>query len=99
MKSYPPKSKKSSGSSKQKPFSRNRTIEKRLPPTLNSMIELLKRSEIKLNKEQIHQLWTFHNLLRARNTDQELTRIIGFEPIIIKHYVDCMIVGKFLELP
>ena len=63
------------------------------------MIELLKRSEIKLNKEQIHQLWTFHNLLRARNTDQELTRIIGFEPIIIKHYVDCMIVGKFLELP
>ena len=37
--------------------------------------------------------------LRARNTDQELTRIIGFEPIIIKHYVDCMIVGKFLELP
>lgn len=63
------------------------------------MIELLRRSEIKLNKEQIHQLWTYHNLLRARNTDQELTRIIGFEPIIIKHYVDCMIVGKFLELP
>ncbi len=63
------------------------------------MIELLKRSEIKLNKEQTHQLWTFHNLLRARNTDQELTRIIGFEPIIIKHYVDCMIVGKFIDLP
>jgi len=63
------------------------------------MIELLKRSDIKLNKEQTHQLWTYHNLLRARNTDQELTRIIGFEPIVIKHYVDCMIVGKFIEIP
>lgn len=99
MKSYPSKSKRPPAPKKGKPHFSKREQEKRLPPTLNSMIELLRRSEIKLNKEQIHQLWTYHNLLRARNTDQELTRIIGFEPIIIKHYVDCMIVGKFLELP
>lgn len=70
-----------------------------MPPTLNSMIDLLRRSEIKLNKEQIGQLWSYHNLIRARNADRELTRIIGFEPMIIKHYVDSMIVGKFFELP
>lgn len=87
------------GPKKGKPHFKQRPVETRLPPTINSMIELLRRSDIKLNKEQTHQLWSYHNLLRARNTDQELTRIIGFEPIIIKHYVDCMIVGKFLELP
>ncbi|MSP19344.1 MAG: 16S rRNA (guanine(527)-N(7))-methyltransferase RsmG [Bdellovibrionales bacterium] len=81
------------------PNNRKKAEEVRLPPTLNSMLELLRKSEIRLSKEQVTQLWTFHNLLRARNTDQELTRIIGFEPIIIKHYVDSMIVGKFIELP
>jgi 16S rRNA (guanine527-N7)-methyltransferase len=99
MKSYPPKSKKSGGPKKGKNNFKKSTSETRLPPTLNSMIELLRRSDIKLNKDQTHQLWSYHNLLRARNTDQELTRIIGFEPIVIKHYVDCMIVGKFLEIP
>ncbi|MBM4304233.1 MAG: 16S rRNA (guanine(527)-N(7))-methyltransferase RsmG [Deltaproteobacteria bacterium] len=99
MKSYPSKSRRSDAPKKEKPRFSKREEERRLPPTLNSMIELLRRSEIKLNKEQIHQLWSYHNLLRARNTDQELTRIIGFEPIIIKHYVDCMIVGKFLAIP
>ena len=99
MKSYSSKSRRSPAPKKGKPHFSKKEQENRLPPTLNSMIELLRKSEIKLNKEQIHQLWTYHNLLRARNTDQELTRIIGFEPIIIKHYIDCMIVGKFLELP
>lgn len=79
--------------------SRFRPTEKKIAPTLQSMIALIRKSDIKLNKEQIDQLWRYHNLIRNRNQDRELTRIIGFEPMIIKHYVDSMIVGKFFPLP
>lgn len=60
---------------------------------------LMQKAEIDLNREQMNQLWAFHNLLRQRNDDRDLTRIIGFEPIIIKHYIDSMIVGKYYNLP
>jgi 16S rRNA (guanine527-N7)-methyltransferase len=63
------------------------------------MDKILRKSGIQLNDVQLDQLWLYHGLLRKRNQDQELTRIIGFEPMVIKHYVDCMIVGKFWQLP
>jgi 16S rRNA (guanine527-N7)-methyltransferase len=63
------------------------------------MAELIAKSGIQLNREQLDQLWRYHNLIRKRNQDRELTRIIEFEAMVIKHYVDCMIVGKFFTLP
>jgi len=69
------------------------------PPSPQRMAQMLEKSGIRLNHEQLNQLWRYHNLIRERNQDRELTRIIGFEPMVIKHYVDCMIVGKFLTLP
>jgi len=68
-------------------------------PGPQRMAEMLKQSDIELNQGQLDQLWRYHNLIRKRNQDRELTRIIGFEPMVIKHYVDCMIVGKFVTLP
>ena len=63
------------------------------------MNQLLVKSGIELTRRQLEQLWRFHNLIRNRNHDRELTRIIGFENVIIKHYVDCMTVGDLFELP
>ena len=68
-------------------------------PSIQQMAKMLERSQIKLNQQQLDQLWRYHNLIRRRNQDRELTRIIGFEPMVIKHYVDCMIIGKFFNLP
>lgn len=48
---------------------------------------------------QFKRLWDYHNWLRHRNDDRELTRIINFEAVVIKHYVDCLIVGDLIELP
>ncbi len=73
--------------------------QKRLAPTIESMLYLLKGADIKLSREQADQLWRYHNLLRKRNFDRDLTRIIGFEPMVIKHYIDCMIVGKYFPFP
>lgn len=69
------------------------------PPSQAAMVEMLSKAGISLNKTQQDQLWKYHQLIRKRNTDRELTRIIGFEPMVIKHYVDCMIVPRFWSLP
>jgi 16S rRNA (guanine(527)-N(7))-methyltransferase RsmG len=63
------------------------------------MTELLIKSGITLNQDQLDRLWRYHNLIRNRNQDRELTRIIEFEAMVVKHYVDCMIVGKYFTLP
>jgi len=52
-----------------------------------------------LNPGQLDQLWRFDQLLRARNHDRDLTRLIEFESVIVKHYVDSMFVGRLIELP
>jgi 16S rRNA (guanine(527)-N(7))-methyltransferase RsmG len=60
---------------------------------------MLRKSGIRLSEDQLEQLWRYHNLLRLRNVGNELTRLIGFETIVVKHYVDCLIVGNFIRLP
>ena len=54
---------------------------------------------MELTAGQLKQLWAYHNLLRARNHDRDLTRLIGFETIAVKHYLDSLVVGELVELP
>ncbi len=68
-------------------------------PTIEGLEKKLKRSGIALSTNQLNQLWRYHNLMRDRNQDRELTRLIGFDTIVTKHYVDCMIVGELFNLP
>ncbi len=37
-------------------------------------------------------------MLRERNQDRDLTRLIGFETIVTKHYIDCLLIGKMYPL-
>lgn len=71
----------------------------RRPPTKEYLVELLARANIVLSRPQVEQLWRYHALLRDNNHDRDLTRIVGFENIVIKHYVDCMVVGQLVDLP
>ena len=63
------------------------------------MSALLERSGITLTASQLGQLWRFDQLLRERNDDRDLTRLIEFESVVIKHYVDCLFVGRLVRLP
>jgi 16S rRNA (guanine527-N7)-methyltransferase len=63
------------------------------------MGELLADSGIRPTQQQLEQLWRFHRMLRERNAADDLTRLVGFESIVVKHYVDCWIVGDLFELP
>ena len=60
---------------------------------------MLERAGIHLRPAQLAQLWKFHGMLRKRNAADDLTRLVGFESIVIKHYVDSMIVGSMIRLP
>jgi 16S rRNA (guanine527-N7)-methyltransferase len=37
--------------------------------------------------------------LRLRNRDRDLTRLIGFQSIVERHYIDCLIVKQLILLP
>lgn len=63
------------------------------------MAKILNKSQIHLSDTQLKLLWRYHNWIRNRNQDRDLTRIVGFNAMIIKHYVDSMIVGNYWTLP
>ncbi|MET0386726.1 MAG: 16S rRNA (guanine(527)-N(7))-methyltransferase RsmG [Polyangiales bacterium] len=72
---------------------------RRPAPSLERMRALLDRGGISLKTDQLDRLWRFDQLLRRRNQDRDLTRLIEFETVVVKHYVDCMYVTKLIELP
>jgi 16S rRNA (guanine(527)-N(7))-methyltransferase RsmG len=73
--------------------------ERELPETRESLERLLREAGIVLESARIDQLWTFHTLLRAHNEDFDLTRIRSFRDIVVKHYIDCLLVPTLVRLP
>jgi 16S rRNA (guanine527-N7)-methyltransferase len=52
-----------------------------------------------LEGRALDQLWAYHGMLRAANAELNLTRIHNFEAMVLKHYVDSLIVLRHVELP
>lgn len=71
--------------------------ERGLSPGLPALREWFNRSRVLLSEKQIQQLWQYHNLLRKRNAEYDLTRIYQFDNMVQKHYVDCVLVAKMME--
>ena len=67
-------------------------------PSFQYLDKLLRQSKIQLNQNQLENLWRFHKLLRENNKDHDLTRLIKFETIVTKHYVDCISVPKLVNI-
>ncbi len=68
-------------------------------PGRESLETLLRRSGLALTPPQYDALWNYHRLLRSANPTLNLTRIHNFENMVLKHYVDSLLVLKYLELP
>jgi 16S rRNA (guanine(527)-N(7))-methyltransferase RsmG len=68
-------------------------------PSRSSLQVLIERCGIKLTSVQYDKLWAYHGRLRAVNPRLNLTRIHNFENMVLKHYVDSLLVLQFLELP
>jgi 16S rRNA (guanine527-N7)-methyltransferase len=70
-----------------------------MTPGRKSLETLLRRCGIILSPGQYDALWTYHQRLREANAALNLTRIHSFENMVLKHYVDSLLVLKFEELP
>jgi 16S rRNA (guanine527-N7)-methyltransferase len=60
---------------------------------------LLERCGIFLAAGQLDRLWEYHQMLRAANAELNLTRIHNFENMVLKHYVDSLIILELTDLP
>ena len=70
-----------------------------MSPGPHSLEAILKRCGIALDKPQLDLLWRYHQMLRRANAELNLTRIHNFENMVLKHYVDSLLVLDHIELP
>ena len=67
-------------------------------PSRASLGTILAGCGIRLASEQLDRLWRYHGLLRAANAELNLTRIHQFDNMVLKHYVDSLMVLRFERL-
>jgi 16S rRNA (guanine527-N7)-methyltransferase len=68
-------------------------------PGPQALEAILKRCGIRVDGEPLGRLWRYHQMLRAANVQLNLTRIHNFDNMVLKHYVDSLLVLRFVELP
>src|SRR3954467_3599736 len=68
-------------------------------PSRASLETILRRCGFALDPQQYDALWGYHRMLREANAELNLTRIHNFENMVLKHYVDSLLVLKFAALP
>ena len=69
---------------------------KRVKPSLEGLDKLLHYYGVELEPATLAQIWEFHQLLRANNDDQDLTRLNAFETMVERHYADCTLINAFV---
>lgn len=70
-----------------------------MSPSRTALGTILRHCGIVLPADQLQKLWDYHQLLRSANAELNLTRIHNFENMVLKHYVDSLLVLKFADLP
>src|SRR5215210_2122709 len=68
-------------------------------PSRAALQAIIERCGLRLSPTQYDQLWAYHRMLRAANAELNLTRIHNFENMVLKHYLDSLLVLKLVELP
>jgi 16S rRNA (guanine527-N7)-methyltransferase len=67
------------------------------PPSRARLEELLDKHGVNLPGAVLDKVWQYHGILRRNNGDLDLTRLIGFETIVQRHYADCLILHKMMK--
>jgi len=66
--------------------------------TKDYMARLFDRHEFSINGDALEKFWRLYSLLRERNAELDLTRIMGIEATILKHYIDSAIVLQYTDI-
>ena len=70
-----------------------------MTPGRTSLAAIISGCGIALDPAQLDLLWGYHRMLRSANAELNLTRIHNFENMVLKHYVDSLLVLKYVDLP
>src|SRR5689334_16797499 len=70
-----------------------------MTPSRMTLEEIVRGCGIDLDADQFDRLWAYHRMLRETNAELNLTRLHNFETMVLKHYVDSLLVLRFVELP
>lgn len=70
-----------------------------MTPSHRSLETILRDCGITLPTAALDALWTYHQMLREANARLNLTRIHQFDNMVLKHYVDSLLVLRLEELP
>ena len=70
-----------------------------MTPGRKSLESILEGCGIALPPDALDRLWLYHQMLREANTRLNLTRIHQFDNMVLKHYVDSLLVLRFEEMP
>ncbi len=66
--------------------------------TVDYMRRLFSERSFEISERELEQFWKYYLLLRKMNAELDLTRIMGIEATVLKHFIDCAIVADIHEL-
>ncbi len=64
-----------------------------------SIRELFSRSGIGLSAFQLDRFWLLYQKLVEKNPEADLTRLVTFPDIVVKHFIDSVMPGRLVRLP
>ena len=67
------------------------------PATPDYMRRLFDKYGFPVTPAQLQQFWRYYELLRRDNARLDLTRIMGIEATVLKHFIDSAIILRWLE--
>lgn len=67
-------------------------------PTPAYLARLFAAHEYEVTERELEAYWRYYELLRARNAECDLTRIMGIEATVLKHFIDSAIVADLLPI-
>lgn len=65
------------------------------PATPEYMQRLFARHQFTVSPAQLSQFWTYYDLLRQHNASLDLTRIMGIEATVLKHFIDSAVILRW----
>lgn len=66
--------------------------------TKDYMLRLFQEREFEVSDLELERFWKYYLLLREKNAELDLTRIMGIEATVLKHFIDCAVVADMHEL-
>lgn len=68
------------------------------PASPEYLARLFVQHEYACSDTELARFWEYYRLLRKRNAELDLTRIMGIEATVLKHFIDCAIVADKVDL-